>query len=239
MAGDGATVAAAGKGKYTWQDVAAHNTANSAWVIIEGQVYDITQFLDRHPGGSEMLLLAAGRECTDLYNSYHALATKDTRKYLDAYHIGALVGKTEFPVFANDTAGFYATLSKRVRAHFDETGKDPKGMWPGAWRLALILSIALTCYAIVNGLLLPELPYSAKVVAAVVFGIFQAMPLLHAMHDASHAAIGHSQTSWRFFGRLCLDFFAGSCMLSWHHQHVVGHHVYTNVFQADPDIPGA
>ena len=27
---------------YTWQDVAKHNTAKSAWVIIRGVVYDVT-----------------------------------------------------------------------------------------------------------------------------------------------------------------------------------------------------
>ena len=38
--------AVAGKGgkgnTYTWQEVAQHNTAESAWVIVEGRVYDIT-----------------------------------------------------------------------------------------------------------------------------------------------------------------------------------------------------
>lgn len=60
---------------------------------------------------------------------------------------------------------------------------------------------------------------------------------MHAMHDASHASIGPNENYWKFFGRAIMDFFAGGCMMSWHHQHTVGHHVYTNVFNADPDIP--
>ena len=48
------------------------------------------------------------------------------------------------------------------------------------------------------------------------------MPLLHIMHDASHAAIGHNDVWWRAVGRLTLDWMAGACMMSWHHQHVVG-----------------
>lgn len=36
-------VAAAAEGRvYTWQEVAAHNTAKSLWVTVRGQVYDIT-----------------------------------------------------------------------------------------------------------------------------------------------------------------------------------------------------
>lgn len=54
-------------GKFTWQEVAKHNTAQSAWVIVDDGVYDLTGFVDKHPGGREMMLLAAGRDCTDLF----------------------------------------------------------------------------------------------------------------------------------------------------------------------------
>lgn len=85
---DAATVPAGKSGKYTWQQVAAHNTAESCWVTVDGKVYDITGFLDKHPGGKEMLLLAAGRECTDLFNSYHWMRPDRPRKFLAAYEIG-------------------------------------------------------------------------------------------------------------------------------------------------------
>ncbi len=235
-------------GKYTWQEVASHNTAESAWVIVDGRVYDITDFIPTHPGGSEMLLLAAGRECTDLFNSYHWKAPEKARKYLVNYEIGKLVGPTEYPVFAPDTTGFYATLSERVKKHFEETKKNPKTKIPGAWRLAVQIAVGLSMFLVSVGYVNPltmeygpgvgnVLPLWARFAAAAIYGIFQVMPLLHAMHDASHTAIGTTQTSWKFFGRLTLDWYAGASMLSWHHQHIVGHHVYTNIFMADPDIP--
>jgi hypothetical protein len=45
---------------YTWQEVAKHNTRQSAWVSVEGKVYDVTKWVDSHPGGSEYIELAAG-----------------------------------------------------------------------------------------------------------------------------------------------------------------------------------
>ena len=49
----------AGK-KFTRGQVAAHSALNDCWVIIDGKVYDLTQFLITHPGGSTPLLTWAG-----------------------------------------------------------------------------------------------------------------------------------------------------------------------------------
>jgi fatty acid desaturase len=206
-------------------------------VIVDGLVYDVTPFLDRHPGGKEMLLLAAGRECTDLFNSYHWSNPDKPRQYMKNYEIGVLVGPSEFPVYAPDTKGFYATLSKRVKAHFERTGENPKNPFSGLWRLAVQMTVGITCFLISVGVLLPGLSFPLRCLAAWVYGVFQVMPLLHAMHDASHTAIGPHEGWWKTIGRVSLDWYAGGSMISWHHQHIVGHHVYTNIFKADPDIP--
>lgn len=224
----------AGERAFRWQEVAEHRSAASAWVIVDGGVYDVTPLLDRHPGGREMLLLAAGRECTHLFNSYHWQRPDAPRAWLAKYRVGHLAGPSELPAYAPDTAGFYDALSASVRAYFAETGEDPKGVRPGLARLALILAVFVASFVASNSV---ALPLWGRLAAAAVFGVFQAMPLLHAMHDASHAAIGHSEAWWQGVGRFCLDGLAGGLMISWHHQHVVGHHVYTNVFMADPDVP--
>jgi hypothetical protein len=45
---------------YTLADVAVHNNANDCWLVIDGQAYDVTRFLEEHPGGDEVLLSATG-----------------------------------------------------------------------------------------------------------------------------------------------------------------------------------
>ncbi|GJQ09958.1 hypothetical protein GpartN1_g1749.t1 [Galdieria partita] len=49
---------------YTIEQVARHHTRKDLWVIIHGKVYDLSSFLDRHPGGEEILLQYAGEDGT-------------------------------------------------------------------------------------------------------------------------------------------------------------------------------
>lgn len=37
------------------------------------QVYDVSSFVSRHPGGADQILLGAGRDITQLFESYHNL----------------------------------------------------------------------------------------------------------------------------------------------------------------------
>ncbi len=51
---------------YTASQVAAHNSADDCWTIIDGKVYDITSYIPRHPGGDE-ILRACGADGTSLF----------------------------------------------------------------------------------------------------------------------------------------------------------------------------
>uniref|UniRef100_A0A915PRI2 Cytochrome b5 n=1 Tax=Setaria digitata TaxID=48799 RepID=A0A915PRI2_9BILA len=53
--------------RVTRAQVAEHNSSNSAWICIGNKVYDLTTFLDEHPGGNEVLLRLAGLDGTEAY----------------------------------------------------------------------------------------------------------------------------------------------------------------------------
>ncbi|THV02065.1 hypothetical protein K435DRAFT_654173 [Dendrothele bispora CBS 962.96] len=55
----------------TLQQVSENNTRGSCWVIINNHVYDVTEFLGRHPGGSSIILKYAGRDATAAYEPIH------------------------------------------------------------------------------------------------------------------------------------------------------------------------
>lgn len=47
---------------FTAEDVAAHTSRKSCWVSRLGRVYDVTGFLNDHPGGEDLILNHAGRD---------------------------------------------------------------------------------------------------------------------------------------------------------------------------------
>ncbi|KII95635.1 hypothetical protein PLICRDRAFT_34557 [Plicaturopsis crispa FD-325 SS-3] len=51
--------------------VAEHNSRESCWIIVHGNVYDVTEFLDDHPGGSKIILKYAGKDATREYDPIH------------------------------------------------------------------------------------------------------------------------------------------------------------------------
>jgi cytochrome b involved in lipid metabolism len=55
----------------TRADVAKKNTDESCWIIIDAKVYDLTDFLEAHPGGEAVLKQVAGTDATEAFYNLH------------------------------------------------------------------------------------------------------------------------------------------------------------------------
>ena len=51
---------------FSAEEVQQHNTEKDAWIIHRRKVYDVSEFLERHPGGKDILLAYAGQDVTVL-----------------------------------------------------------------------------------------------------------------------------------------------------------------------------
>ncbi|KAF2710867.1 L-lactate dehydrogenase [Pleomassaria siparia CBS 279.74] len=56
---------------FEYAEVAQHNTAESCWVVLYGNVYDVTEFIPKHPGGAKVILQLAGTDATEEYDPIH------------------------------------------------------------------------------------------------------------------------------------------------------------------------
>merc|ERR1719282_1355350 len=63
--------AGGGGGGYSLEDVAKHTTKGDCWVVVNGQVLNVTNFLSAHPGGELAILTFAGKDATEEFNMIH------------------------------------------------------------------------------------------------------------------------------------------------------------------------
>lgn len=75
--------------EYTVDDVAKHKSKDDCWVIIDGQVLDVTKFLPDHPGGAKAILLYAGRDATEEFDMLH------DRSVIPKYAADTVIGKVK------------------------------------------------------------------------------------------------------------------------------------------------
>jgi len=73
----------------TLEEISRHQDAKSGlWMSVHGKVYDITKFLEEHPGGEEVLLEQAGKDGTESFEDVGH--STDAREIMKEYLIGVL-----------------------------------------------------------------------------------------------------------------------------------------------------
>merc|ERR1719191_1177322 len=63
--------AGGGDGGYTLEEVAKHTTKTDCWVVVAGEVLNVTNFLSAHPGGELAILTFGGKDATEEFNMIH------------------------------------------------------------------------------------------------------------------------------------------------------------------------
>ena len=74
---------------YTMAQVKANNSSKSCWAVIDGFVYNLTSWINSHPGGSSAIVSLCGTDATSTFKSQHANQGKPAAK-LDSFRLGAL-----------------------------------------------------------------------------------------------------------------------------------------------------
>ena len=76
----------------TPSELTKHNSASSCWLLISGKIYDVTAYLNSHPGGEAEILKTCGTDATVIYGNRDNTGTHSSsaNAMLADYFIGNL-----------------------------------------------------------------------------------------------------------------------------------------------------
>jgi cytochrome b5 len=76
---------------FTKLEVSCHDSRDDCFIILYDKVYDLTDFVDEHPGGYELVVDDAGRDATETFESAGHAITKHHIQFLEKYFKGNLI----------------------------------------------------------------------------------------------------------------------------------------------------
>ena len=192
-----------------------------------GKQYDLSSFIELHPGGPEILLKTKGeKDITVLFETYHAFSNIDKIKQtLQKYLIIHDREATETYDFTN-----YHKLSEKVKKTFANREAIKSTPFRDCTSLLMTGLYAISFY---NMLYSPILMIQS--LFAIMAGVAYMSLGFIVMHDASHYGYSKDPDTnlwlskiWNGWGLWNSDI--------WFYHHVYNHHSFTGVENADPDL---
>eukprot|EP00566_Odontella_aurita_P022781 CAMPEP_0113528404 /NCGR_PEP_ID=MMETSP0015_2-20120614/1823_1 /TAXON_ID=2838 /ORGANISM="Odontella" /LENGTH=135 /DNA_ID=CAMNT_0000426927 /DNA_START=130 /DNA_END=537 /DNA_ORIENTATION=+ /assembly_acc=CAM_ASM_000160 len=123
--------------EFTLDEVAKHDKQDDCWLIIGNdntggpKVFDVTSYLDDHPGGAEVMLDVSGKDADEFFEDIGH--SNDAREELKKYQIGVLKLSEE-------------EKAKRKAAAEEAAAKAAGGSTNMIMIIILIVAIALGYY---------------------------------------------------------------------------------------------
>jgi cytochrome b involved in lipid metabolism len=73
--------------------VATHNTADDCWMVINNNVYNVTDYIPNHPGGEQTIVPYCGKDATTVFETKGGSGkthSDQARQILSQFYIGDL-----------------------------------------------------------------------------------------------------------------------------------------------------
>jgi len=175
------------------------------WRVRNG-LYDLSDWMDRHPGGSEWLRITRGTDITESFVSSHL--DPSVEKILAKFHVRDITTPRNSP-YTLDDDGFYMTLKRNVQKHLKENPLKKTKSRSVAIQDGLLAAFAVTFVATA---------YSQSPWMAVLCGAFLFLNV-----NCAHNFF-HQRDSWRMY----IWDLSMISSYEWRITHALSHHIYTN-----------
>ncbi|CAD5124890.1 DgyrCDS13142 [Dimorphilus gyrociliatus] len=211
----------------TLEEVQKHNTKKDRWIIIDGSVYDVTNFAKRHPGGEKIIQGYAGQDATDAWTAFH-IDRSMVSKYMKPLLVGKLEHSTEYK---NSKRNKIEEDFRKLRQKVEEMGLFKPSVLFFSFILGHILVMEAIGIFIMYYYGTGWLPY---VIAAIFLTAAQAQAGW-AQHDYGHLSVLPNSKLNHWAHIFVINFLKGASSDWWNYRHF-NHHSKPNVVKKDPDI---
>jgi len=214
-------------------DLKNHASPTSCWVKISDKVYDLTSFLDHHPGGVDPILSVSGSDATDAFFMYHPdhvhkrMKSYEVGTFLDVDCLSSPQNKRHHPK-TNDTYKQTTHIDdfRMLHAYFQRQGIYKANMIfymkQAIWMMFLFsfsLYLSLTHHPILGG---------------GVMGLFW-QQIAGIGHDLGHSSVFYNSMKYNHLVGSLLTSVMGLSLGWWRKDHNT-HHVVCNSIDFDPNI---
>nr|XP_054750545.1 acyl-CoA 6-desaturase-like [Lytechinus pictus] len=208
---------------FTWDEIRTHALPDDKWLVIEGDVYDITEWSKRHPGGKAIISHYAGQDASDAFIAFHR-DLQFVRKYMNMYRIGKVKDYSEH--ISNLSRDF-----RDLRNRTKKMGLYKPNYWFYVFQLSHIIALEITAYLIVSFLGGTVLSW---ILAALLIGTGQVQGSW-LNHDFGHLSVFKSTKANLLAQKFVFSGIQGVSASWWKYRHYL-HHSKPNVIDKDPDI---
>lgn len=205
---------------FTLKQVAEHNTPKDAYLVIRDRVYDVTKFVDEHPGGP-IILTYAGFDATDVFAAFHEPASY---KLLDKYLVGELCLEDKGKI-----SDFVSEI-RRLKVLFKDKGYFESSKLYYMFKILSNLSILAASVYFGTQFTSPWLVCLGGLLMAL---FWQQSGWL--AHDFLHHQVFTYRPINNLIGYMVGNLWQGFSVDWWKNKHNT-HHAVPNVHGADPDV---
>nr|XP_018907182.1 PREDICTED: cytochrome b5-related protein-like [Bemisia tabaci]XP_018907183.1 PREDICTED: cytochrome b5-related protein-like [Bemisia tabaci] len=182
---------------------------------IHDKLYDLSKFIDKHPGGRQWLELSKGTDCTEAFESHHVEGKAEAILPKFFVKTASTPRDVDYTFHAD---GFYKTLKTEAQVVLKILPIK---------QLEIQSKIIIDAMAFMTFFMAGTAAYNASYIIATISGFFLALTAI-----ASHNFF-HKKDSWRmYYFHLSL-----LSVRDWRISHTLSHHSYPNTLQ-DMDVTG-
>ncbi|XP_013096991.1 acyl-CoA (8-3)-desaturase-like isoform X1 [Biomphalaria glabrata] len=209
--------------EFTWDVIKEKNTREEKWIVIEGEVYNITNWARRHPGGPKVISHYAGQDATDAFKAFHN-DLNFVKKYMKAIHIGTL--KDSQHVVSPIEQDF-----RELRETAEKMGLFKPSILFFCLHMFHILFLDWAAWATMYYFGTGWIPYLASLLMITTVeaqtGWIQ--------HDFGHLSVFKNSKWNHILHYFSVGIIKGASPSWWNHMHYQ-HHAKPNVMDKDPDV---